>query len=105
MPLWSRLPPKMSPDNTRCAASATASAISEPSRATELPALLAVSAASEPASRIFLRTLGEALIAAAAAFSARETYNVRIDDLGTKDATPVPREEYLAMRSAGKQPA
>lgn len=61
------LPAKISPDRTFCAASATASAIREPNRATELPALLAVSAASAPASRIFLRTLGEALIAAAAA--------------------------------------
>lgn len=60
-------PVKISPDRTRCAASATASAINAPSLATELPALLAVSAASVPASRIFLRTVGDALIAAAAA--------------------------------------
>jgi hypothetical protein len=59
------------PDMTRCAASATASAISEPSlvalETTLLAARSAVSAASRPASRIFLRAAGLALIAAAAA--------------------------------------
>lgn len=59
------------PDMTRCAASATASAISEPNfvalAATLLAACDAVSAASRPASRIFLRAAGLAAIAAAAA--------------------------------------
>jgi len=59
------------PDITRCAASATASAISEPSLVALdimlLAAWLAVSAASSPASRIARRALGLALIAAAAA--------------------------------------
>jgi hypothetical protein len=59
------------PDITRCAASATASAISEPSlvalATTLLAACVAVSAASRPASRIARRALGLALIAAAAA--------------------------------------
>ena len=59
------------PDMTRCAASATASAMSEPSlvalETTLLAARSAVSAASRPASRIFLRAAGLALIAAAAA--------------------------------------
>lgn len=59
------------PPSTFCAASATASAISEPSLLTldamELAALLALSAASRPASRILRRTDGLALIAAAAA--------------------------------------
>lgn len=59
------------PDMTRCAASATASAISEPSLvaldATLLAACCAVSAASSPASRIALRAFGLAAIAAAAA--------------------------------------
>ena len=56
---------------TRCAASATASAMSEPNLvALDImleAALLAVSAASSPASRIALRALGLAAIAAAAA--------------------------------------
>jgi hypothetical protein len=59
------------PDRTRCAASATASAISEPSLValdmTDLAALSAVSAASIPASFMAFRALGLALIAAAAA--------------------------------------
>jgi hypothetical protein len=59
------------PDITRCAASATASAIIDPSLValdmTLLAAVDAVSAASRPASRIFLRAAGLALIAAAAA--------------------------------------
>jgi hypothetical protein len=56
---------------TRCAASATASAISEPSfvalAITFVAACEAVSAASRPASRIARRAFGLALIAAAAA--------------------------------------
>jgi hypothetical protein len=59
------------PDMTRCAASATASAMIEPSLValdtTLLAARSAVSAASSPASRILLRADGLALIAAAAA--------------------------------------
>lgn len=68
------VPPSSSdhlPDSTRWAASATASAISEPSRvALETAALAAceaVSAASIPASRILRRAVGLAAIAAAAA--------------------------------------
>jgi hypothetical protein len=61
------------PDITRCAASATASAMIEPSfvalDTTLLAACDAVSAASSPASRIFFRAAGLALIAAAAAAS------------------------------------
>jgi hypothetical protein len=72
------LPPEFSsaahlPDITRCAASATASAISEPSLVALAIMLLAacdaVSAASSPASRIARRAFGLALIAAAAAAS------------------------------------
>ena len=59
------------PDITRCAASATASAMIEPSlvalETTLLAARSAVSAASRPASRILFRADGLALIAAAAA--------------------------------------
>jgi hypothetical protein len=59
------------PDSTRWAASATASAISEPSLVALdtmlLAALLALSAASMPASRMARRALGLAAIAAAAA--------------------------------------
>ena len=59
------------PDITRCAASATASAMREPSLValaiTLVAACDAVSAASRPASRIARRAFGLALIAAAAA--------------------------------------
>jgi len=59
------------PDSTRCAASATASAISVPSLEAEVimlfAAWLALSAASIPASRIARRAFGLAAIAAAAA--------------------------------------
>ena len=72
-PLSSPSSPVHLPDISRCAASATASAISEPSRealvATLVAACCAVSAASMPASRILRRAAGLALIAAAAAAS------------------------------------
>jgi len=65
--------PPQRPDMTRCAASATASAINEPSfvalDTAAVAAWLAVSAASSPASRILRRAAGLALIAAAAAAS------------------------------------
>jgi hypothetical protein len=75
------------PDNTRCAASATASAINEPSRValdiTDLAALSAVSAASNPASLIALRALGLALIAAAAAASPAASISLLIAALAS----------------------
>ncbi len=46
-------------------------------------------------------TFGLAIIAAAAAFSARETYRIHLEDLGKKDAEPIPREEYDRLRAAG----
>jgi hypothetical protein len=49
-------------------------------------------------------TLGVAVIAAIAAFSARETYRLRLNDLGNPDAAPVPKDEYDRLRalSAGE---
>ena len=44
-------------------------------------------------------TLGCAIIAAIAAFSARETYRVHLNDLGVKGAAPVPRQEYERIRA------
>ena len=35
-------------------------------------------------------TFGLAIIAAIAAFSARETFRIHLNDLGNKDAAPVP---------------
>jgi hypothetical protein len=75
------------PDMTRCAASATASAISEPSlvalETTLLAACDAVSAASSPASRIFLRAAGLAAIAAAAAVNPAASISLLIAALAS----------------------
>ena len=43
-------------------------------------------------------TLGLAVIAALAAFSARETSRIHMNDLGKKDAVPIPKEEYERLR-------
>jgi MFS family permease len=45
-------------------------------------------------------TFGIGIIAAAAAWSARETHRVRMDDLGRDDAQEVPREEYERIRAS-----
>ena len=45
-------------------------------------------------------TFGCAIIAAIACFTARETYRIHLNDLGTKDATPVPVEEYERIRAS-----
>ena len=45
-------------------------------------------------------TFGCAIIAALAALSARETFRIHLNDLGTKDATPVPAQEYERMRAS-----
>jgi hypothetical protein len=104
------------PDMTRCAASATASAMSAPSlvalAATLLAACDAVSAASRPASRIFFRAPGLAAIAAAAAVSPAASISLliaalaslstvllfepeRADDELERDLEVVEREEVL----------
>ncbi len=40
------------------------------------------------------------MIAAAAAWSARETYRVHMNDLGNPNAVPVPKAEYDRLRAA-----
>jgi MFS family permease len=47
-------------------------------------------------------TLGLAVIAAIAAFSARETSRIHMNDLGMKGAVPVPKDEYERMRTEAK---
>ena len=42
---------------------------------------------------------GICIIGAVAAWSARETYRIPLNQLGTPDATPVPREEYRQLRT------
>jgi MFS family permease len=44
-------------------------------------------------------TFGLAIIAAIAAYSARETFRIHLNDLGMKDAVPIPREEYDRLRA------
>ena len=39
-------------------------------------------------------------VCAVAAFSARETFRVHLNDLGDKDAIPVPQEEYDRIRAS-----
>jgi len=43
-------------------------------------------------------TLGVTVIAALAAFSARETYRLHLNDLGHPGTAPVPKPEYDRMR-------
>lgn len=45
-------------------------------------------------------TFGCAIIAALAALSARETFRIQLDDLGSKSATPVPHDDYDRLRAA-----
>ena len=87
------------PDMTRCAASATASAISEPSLVALaimlLAALEAVSAASSPASRIARRALGLALIAAAAAARPAASISLLIAALASLSTVSLPDDFEL----------
>lgn len=43
-------------------------------------------------------TLGVTIIAAFAAFTARETYRLRLEDLGNRNALPIPEDEYERIR-------
>jgi hypothetical protein len=82
---------------TRCAASATASAMSEPSLValamTLVAAWLAVSAASSPASRIARRAFGLALIAAAAAAKPAASISLLIAALASLSTVSLDEEE------------
>jgi MFS family permease len=46
-------------------------------------------------------TFALAIVAAVAAFTARETFRVHMNDLGSKDAVPVPKDEYDRIRRTG----
>jgi MFS family permease len=67
-----------------------------------LPALFAWVAPTARSSTVpvVVGTISFALtvIAAVAALSARETYRIHLNDLGDKDAVPVPQEEYERLR-------
>jgi MFS family permease len=43
-------------------------------------------------------TFGVAIIATIAAYTARETYRLRLEDLGNKNASPIPSAEYERIR-------
>jgi MFS family permease len=43
-------------------------------------------------------TLGLAVVAAIAAWSSRETYRIHLNDLGLRDAQPIPKDEYDRLR-------
>jgi MFS family permease len=45
-------------------------------------------------------TFGLTIVAAIAAWSARETHRIHLNDLGQPDAQPVPREEFDRLRAA-----
>jgi len=84
------------PDITRCAASATASAMIDPSLValdiTLLAAAVAESAASSPASRILRRAAGLALIAAAAAASPAASISLLIAALASLSTVSLPED-------------
>ena len=48
---------------------------------------------------IGIATLGLACVGACAAWSAREPYRIRLDDLGRPDAKPVGMEEFLRLQA------
>ncbi|MCX4149827.1 MFS transporter [Paraburkholderia madseniana] len=48
--------------------------------------------------KIGLLTFGICLVAAFAAFTTRETYRIRLNNLGDRDAVPVPKVEYERLR-------
>jgi MFS family permease len=47
-------------------------------------------------------TLACGIIASIVAFTSRETYRIHMNDLGMKDAQPVPREEYERLRQEAR---
>jgi MFS family permease len=67
-----------------------------------LPALFATVAPPGSANipmKIGFITLGVVLISCIAAYSARETYRLRLNDLGKPNATPVPKEEFERIKA------
>jgi MFS family permease len=93
--------PELFPTRTRVTAMAIAQNIGTTITAL-LPALFAIVA--PPGSiniplKIGSITLGVTVIAALAALSARETYRIHLNDLGNRDAMPVPKPEYDRMRA------
>ncbi|MDR5738966.1 MULTISPECIES: MFS transporter [unclassified Caballeronia] len=93
--------PELFPTRSRVSAMAIAQNIGTTITAL-LPALFATVA--PPGSTNIPLTIGAlafsvTIIAAIAAWSARETYRVRLEDLGKKDAVPMTEQEYERMRA------
>jgi MFS family permease len=93
--------PELFPTRTRVSAMAISQNIGTTVTAM-LPALFAAVAPPGSANiplTIGMLTLGVTLVAALAAWSARETYRVHMNDLGHPDAAPADKEEYDRMRA------
>jgi MFS family permease len=91
--------PELFPARTRVSAVAIAQNIGTMLTAL-MPAVFAIVA--PPGSNVPLivgsLTLGVTIIAAVAAWTARETYRLRLEDLGRKNAQPIPAAEYERIR-------
>ena len=91
--------PEMFPARTRVSAVAIAQNIGTMLTAL-MPAVFAIVA--PPGSNVPMivgsLTFGVTIIAAVAAFTARETYRLRLEDLGNKNASPIPEAEYERIR-------
>jgi MFS family permease len=99
--VFSSFYPELFPTRTRVTAMAIAQNIGTTITAL-LPALFA--AVAPPGSsniplKIGAITLGVTIIAALAAWSARETYRIHLNDLGNPDAVPVGKPDYDRMRA------
>jgi len=68
-----------------------------------LPTLYVIVAPPEPGTNVPLIvgsiTFGLTIVAAISAWSARETHRIHLNDLGRKNAVPVPREEFERIRT------
>jgi len=91
--------PELFPTRTRVSAVAIAQNIGTMLTAM-MPAVFAI--AAPPGSNVPIivgsLTLGIAVIATVAAFTARETFRLRTEDLGDRNALPIPADEYERIR-------
>jgi len=95
--------PELFPTRTRVTAMAIAQNVGTTITAL-LPALFATVAPPSSSGipfKIGCLTFGVTLISALAAWSARETYRIHLNDLGNLGATPVDKAEYDRLRALG----
>ena len=93
--------PELFPTRTRVSAMAISQNVGTTITAL-LPALFATMAppgSVDIPTKIGAITLGITIIAAVAAWTARETYRIHLNDLGDPNATPVPDAEYERLRN------